>query len=476
MSWCVPRAAGMEIIEQVFSTGRPAISKLFTGATAGHIVTVGAPVTRHGEVQYMSQYSFAVERFQHLLNEQKISEGWIATLLDRNHLTIARNRHPDRWLSKPLSVTLAPLLHRASEGVGRGTSREDIELFFAWDTSAESGWRVAVGAPVELVNAPMRRMLLVFAIAAFCVFAGIAAALIIGRRMSKQITESVNRISDAAIAIGQGAPVTFQGPKVSEIDAARESLAWACETVQHRTAELERARQEAVAANQAKDEFIATLAHEVRTPLSTISTATHVIERSQPMASRETAIIRRQVKHLTTLVNDLVDADRVAMNKFVLVPRPMDLVDAVCQSVETLGSGKDGVDFAVNAPGEVWIDGDETRIHQVISNLLMNAVKFTPKGGEISVTVKRVGTDALLEVKDTGIGIPNNLIPRVFDLFVQGERVDGVASGMGIGLALVRRLVELHGGTVSVWSEGRNRGSTFTVTLPSIDASASIAA
>ena len=194
------------------------------------------------------------------------------------------------------------------------------------------------------------------------------------------------------------------------------------------------------------------------------------------MASRETAIIRRQVKHLTTLVNDLVDAGRIAMNKFVLVRRPLNLVDAVCQCVEALGSVNDGVDIAIDAPVDVWIDGDETRIHQVISNLLINAVKFTPKGGEISVTVKRVGADATLEVRDAGIGIPSELIPRVFDLFVQGERVDGVAGGMGIGLALVRRLVELHGGGVSVSSEVRNRGSTFTVTLPSIDASASIAA
>jgi signal transduction histidine kinase len=231
--------------------------------------------------------------------------------------------------------------------------------------------------------------------------------------------------------------------------------------------EQERAREEAVEANRAKDQFIATLAHEVRTPLAAISAATESLDRTTPR--RETAIIKRQVNHLTALVNELFDAARIAMNKFVLVREPMNLTETVRHCIDGLSFDRDRYPVNVDASEDVWIEGDETRIQQIISNLVTNAIKFTPNGGMITVVVRRSFDSALIEVTDPGIGIPGNLMPRLFELFVQGDRLEGAATGLGIGLSLVRRLVELHGGKVTAFSEGKDKGSIFTVTLPCIE-------
>ena len=464
----LPRAAGREIIEQVFATGKPAISNFFTGATAGHVVTVGAPVIREGEIRYIAQYTFSVERFQQILNSQKLSEGWIASILDRNGITIARTHQPDRTVGKHAGVALTRLIGTASEGIGRGMNDDSsADMFVAWATGTESGWRIAVKAPVELVQAPMRYMLFAFAIAAFFLIAGITAALMVSRRMSEGVTESVTRITHAAIALGQGERVVFKDPPVSEIDAARQSLTWACEMVHQRTTELEQAKHEAEAANQAKDEFIATLAHEVRTPLGAITAAAEVLERTT--ARRETGIIKRQAKHLTALVNDLLDAARIAMNKFVLVREPMNVTQAVRECIDSMSFDRDRYHVNMNAAEDIWIEGDETRVQQIVSNLLTNAIKFTPKGGTITLTVRRAGDNVVIHVSDPGIGIARNLLPKVFEIFVQGDRPETASTGLGIGLSLVRRLVELHGGEVTASSEGKDKGSTFTVTLPCIE-------
>jgi signal transduction histidine kinase len=311
-------------------------------------------------------------------------------------------------------------------------------------------------------------MFVLFAVAVLFVLAGIAAALIIGARVNRRITESVDQLSDAAVSMGHGAPVNLDvGPNISEIDAVTKSLRWAYETIHDRALEQERAREEAVEANRAKDRFIATLAHEVRTPLSAISAAAESLERTLPR--HETGIINRQVKHLTALVNELFDAARIALDKFVLVSEPLNLTECVHQCIEGMNFDRSRYDVDLYAPQHVWINGDDTRIQQVITNLITNSVKFTPKGGTIRVSVMRKADSAVIEVSDPGIGIPSDLMPKLFELFVQGDRTESSSAGLGIGLSLVRRLVELHGGKVSAFSEGKYKGSTFTVTLPCIE-------
>ncbi len=234
-----------------------------------------------------------------------------------------------------------------------------------------------------------------------------------------------------------------------------------------------RAEQALREADRAKDEFLAMLGHELRNPLGAIGSAVRVLDsaaKQDATAGRAQAVIERQVGHLVRLVDDLLDVGRVTAGKIALNRRPLDLADAAANVVTAWrAAGRtDRHRVAVEAVS-VWVDADETRLEQVIANLLGNALKYTPPGGSVVVWVKADGDGAVLEVQDSGVGIPSDLIGRVFDLFVQGDRaLDRAQGGLGIGLTLVRRLVELHGGTVEARSAGLGRGSTFTVRLPAI--------
>jgi signal transduction histidine kinase len=226
--------------------------------------------------------------------------------------------------------------------------------------------------------------------------------------------------------------------------------------------------------NRAKDEFLAMLGHELRNPIGSIMTAVGVLDLADghdPQVRRATEVIGRQAGHLGHLVDDLLDVSRVTSGRIVLTRRPLDLGEAVTRSVSTLLAARGRRHRVSVTTGPAWMQGDETRIEQIVGNLVVNALKYTPEGGEIDVSVATEAGEAVLRVRDTGIGLPPALLPRIFDLFVQGERgVERAKGGLGIGLTLVRRLVELHGGSVSAASDGPGRGSVFTVRLPMVDA------
>jgi signal transduction histidine kinase len=235
------------------------------------------------------------------------------------------------------------------------------------------------------------------------------------------------------------------------------------------------ARSEAEAASQGKDELLAMLGHELRNPLAAIANATHVLGVPHAPAEatrRAREIIARQNAHLAHLVDDLLDVARVTSGKIVLARQPLELAEAVRRAVGTLTTSGRTEQHRVSLMLEpVWADVDETRWEQIVTNLVGNALRFTPAGGTVDITLEPSDGDAVLRVRDSGMGIAPEVLSRVFDLFAQGAR--GTASGqggLGLGLTLVRRITELHGGTVEAASEGPGRGSVFTVRVPAIDA------
>jgi PAS domain S-box-containing protein len=231
------------------------------------------------------------------------------------------------------------------------------------------------------------------------------------------------------------------------------------------------ARAEAEAASQAKDQFLAMLGHELRNPLGAISSAVSVLGQSTTPehTRRARSVIAHQTEHLTRLVGDLLDVTRGALGKIELVRTTIEVAAAVRQCIVTLESTERLARHVVTVEAEpVWVQADKARIEQIVMNLLSNALKFTPEGGRITVRVGREGDEAVLKVSDDGDGMTADLLPSVFDLFVQGEGEPDRRSGLGIGLTLVRRLVELHGGRVEAASPGPGRGSVFTVRLPAL--------
>ena len=222
-----------------------------------------------------------------------------------------------------------------------------------------------------------------------------------------------------------------------------------------------------------KDEFLAMLAHELRNPMAPIRNAVEILKMlgpSEPRIDRCHEVIERQVIHLARLVDDLLDVSRITRGKLTLQKETIDLAAAMARAVETARPLIESRDqrLAVALPDPPLIlEADLVRVSQIVGNLLNNAAKYSPPGSEIRLSAAREGAEAVIRVKDEGVGIPPGVLPKVFDLFVQADsslaRSEG---GLGIGLTLVRTLVEMHGGTVTAESEGPGRGSELTVRLP----------
>jgi two-component system CheB/CheR fusion protein len=226
-------------------------------------------------------------------------------------------------------------------------------------------------------------------------------------------------------------------------------------------------------ADRRKDEFLAMLAHELRNPLAPIRNAVQLLRRlgpSEPEIQWTREVIERQVEHLVRLVDDLLDVSRITQGKITLQKEKVDLITIIGRALETsrplIDSRKHRL--TVSLPEQpLRLEGDTTRLTQVVSNLLNNAAKFTPEGGQIWLVAEAQNGQVVLRVRDTGVGIPEDLLPQVFDLFRQADRsLDRSQGGLGIGLTLVRRLLEMHGGTVEVYSDGPGCGSEFVVRLP----------
>jgi PAS domain S-box-containing protein len=222
-----------------------------------------------------------------------------------------------------------------------------------------------------------------------------------------------------------------------------------------------------------KDEFLAMLSHELRNPLAPIRNSTYILRHAAPgsdQARRAQGVIERQTQHLTRLVDDLLDVTRIARGKIELRRERVDLREVVLRAADDFRLLLDdrGVTFRAALPdAKVWADIDVTRITQVVGNLMHNAAKFTRRGDEVTLSLKVVGAEAEFRVRDTGVGIDAALLPTIFDAFVQGERTMArTQGGLGLGLALVKGITELHGGTVSVESAGDGKGAEFIVLLP----------
>jgi CheY-like chemotaxis protein len=231
------------------------------------------------------------------------------------------------------------------------------------------------------------------------------------------------------------------------------------------------------AADRKKDEFIALLAHELRNPLAPIRNGLQVMRLAgadTAAADRARAMMDRQLSHMVRLIDDLLDISRINRNKMELRRARVLLADVVSSAVETARPliDAEGHELIVSLPQKpIYLDADLTRLAQVFSNLLTNSAKYTERGGRIWLSAERHGTDVAVSVRDTGIGVPAESLASIFNMFAQVDRpTERASGGLGIGLALVKGLVEMHGGTVTAESGGQSQGSTFTVKLAALAA------
>jgi two-component system, sensor histidine kinase len=331
-------------------------------------------------------------------------------------------------------------------------------------------------------------------ILALSLFGGLGAALLLSVWLQRAVTAPILRVAGAArdvverrdysprvakttedeigdLVAAFNAMLTEIGRRTAEIEASHRAL-------EREMGERRLAEDALRAADRRKDEFLATLAHELRNPLAPIQNALHLMRLSERGEDRERslAIMQRQLGQMVRLIDDLLDVSRITTGKISLRREPLDLREAIQSALETcrplLVASEHRV--ATVIPEErLPVLGDRVRLAQVFSNLIHNAAKFTPRGGSIAVRAVRQDASIAVSVQDTGIGIPPDMLAAVFEMFTQADRsLERAHSGLGVGLALAKRLVELHHGTIEAFSEGDNRGTRVVAMLPLAEESA----
>jgi signal transduction histidine kinase len=277
------------------------------------------------------------------------------------------------------------------------------------------------------------------------------------------------------VAYREARPDASEGPFLLEERNLIDLLAGMLQAYferRHAEAEAEAGRREAQSANAAKDDFLATLSHELRTPLNVMLGWTRMLRSGQmsgEAAAKGLEVLERSVHLQTKLIEDLLDISRIITGRLALEKSRVDLVAIAAVAIDSARPAALGqaVHLTASLPPALWIEADPQRIQQVISNLLNNALKFTPAHGSIHVRVEQAGDAATIEVQDTGVGIARDVLPRIFNRFEQGDQsTTRRFGGLGIGLAIVKYFVEQHDGLITASSQGPNHGSCFTITLP----------
>ncbi|KQW38009.1 ATP-binding protein [Rhizobacter sp. Root404] len=485
-----PPAEGRELLEKFFRAGKPAVTGLRTGPVTQQLVTtVFVPAAASAQRRLALAKSFSVAHWRLTALQPKDRPDLIVAVIDPTGRFISRTRGSAEFVGRQARPELVAAAARAKEGVIRHHTLEGIESYDAFAHSALTGWTIAVAAPIDSIEASATQGI---AWLATGIAAALAVAVIGASLLNRVLILSMDSATDGARALGLGLQVNPPRTPLDEVNGLNRALQRASdllvvEKAARETVEGERerllanetaARQQAETENAAKDKFLALLGHELRNPLAAISGAAELLDRRAPLEPalrRFLDIIQRQNKHLRHIVNDLLEVSRMLSGKIALECRPLDLAGCVSTCVEALRTSDQAADHTLVLDARsVWIDGDAVRLEQIVNNLVNNALKFSAAGSDVLVSVGAQGPHAVLQVRDHGAGIEAEFMPRMFEPFVQGRALQGrQQAGLGVGLALVRELVELHGGSVTVASEGAGHGATFTVRLPRADAPAS---
>ncbi|WP_295993157.1 ATP-binding protein [Rugamonas sp.] len=510
--------------QQTLAAGTTNASGVFRGAVTGRMMaTLDVPVYTHGGKRYLLTGAFTIEHFKRVFASARIPAGFTVGLLDGEGRFLARTGGADDMIGKLARPELIAAAAAAPSGMLRHQTWEGRESYDVYTHSLLSGWTVGVAVPVTTIDGAARRATWVAGLGmlAALLCAGGVALFFGGRHV-----RAIDAAAHEAINLGRGvAPPQSQSRvrEVRELHAALHAAGVRLLTAGQDRARAEaerdellqreqRARREAEQQNMAKDQFLAMLGHELRNPLAPISSAAHLLKMPGLDAARlnyASEVITRQVGHITRLVNDLLDVSRVTRGLVTLNATELDLrrivADAVEQAESLVAAKQHHLELTL-PPQPLWVRGDQTRLVQVLSNLLNNAAKYSPPHSRIEVTLASASASAsapepepsgspsaspspssasasvlastsppagqgaavaLLTVRDNGFGIEAGLLPRVFEPFSQGERTpDRAQGGLGLGLALVKSLVELHGGSVTAASAGDGQGSCFTLRLP----------
>ncbi|MBB3219317.1 hybrid sensor histidine kinase/response regulator [Pseudoduganella umbonata] len=447
-----------------------------------HTINLTFPVIKNGEVRAVLFAAMDLAELDKFVLDVHLSPGSVLWTVDGQGTAISRRPDPASWFGKPIAPHLRQAVAARPEVPVLLTDTDGVERLYAFARVGKpdiSDYTVIIGMPYDeiVANATRDQLIAVVGLVATVTLALLAAwfggDMLIVRRV-QALARTANRIAGGSLDTRTGLRYEDE-----EIGALARSLDEMAQALQKKEQERDVASASLQAADRRKDEFLAMLAHELRNPLAPISSGAQVLKMAHadnPAVARTADIIARQVEHMTRLIDDLLDVSRVTRGLVKLNRQPLDLrtvvEDAVEQAYPLFKSKRQQLELDIpHVP--IGINADHKRMVQVIVNLLNNAAKYTQEYGHIRVKLQRDGALVRVEVADDGIGMAPELVARVFELFTQAERTsDRSQGGLGLGLALARTLVTLHGGTVRAASAGPQQGSTFTVELPYVEAPA----
>jgi signal transduction histidine kinase len=472
------------VLSAPLRTGVPRVSNLFYGPVRqGPVVALSVPVRRKDVVTYALGFAYAPERFVALLQQQPDSANVVMAIIDGNGVIIARNRYPERAIGRVAQPPFNESRTLPKESIVETATFDGVPAFFAHRRSDLTDWSIVVGVPRQDIVAPAQRSLVLWLGVLLTLLFGVT---FLAHRFWRRVAIPLSVLASQARALGER-EIDMPTTDIEEIktlcialDAAtraergrREETAKRLEVEQREHLLTLQHAEELSAADRRKDEFLAMIGHELRNPLAPIMngiTAMQKLAADDPARQKLQAMMQRQARQLARLIEDVLDLARINAGKIVLRKEHLDLrkvIEEAAQAAEPAMQRR-GHAFTVRLPAQhVWVEGDEARLAQIVGNLLDNAAKYTDPGGEVTVALSDDGIHALVRVTDTGRGIPHELLPHVFDLYEQGD-LSGVRAGggLGIGLHVVKRLVEQHAGEAGVSSAGEGCGSVFEVRLP----------
>lgn len=433
---------------------------------------VRVPVLRAEEVVYILTAVMSVHAINEVLQAQNIPPDTVAAIYDSTFRRVSRSRPaPSLYASASLQSLLKSGL---PSGTAITTTLEGQDAYTGYTQLREGGWYVTVGTSVTAAHRGFNALLGAIGLG---LAASIALAIFLAWMLARRVSDPIERLKEAAGALGRGEPVNVPSLEISELDEVAQALRFAAMERDLATQEREEALRMAHEANRSKDQFMAMLGHELRNPLAPISNAVQLMAlKGEESTAQERRIIERQLVHVTRLVDDLLDVSRITSGRLTLNRKPVNVAHVLEQVADAIQVSLFQRSLSLQLAPEVhhaWTDGDEVRLVQVFNNLLVNAIKFTPAGGTIKLRARLEGADVLVDVQDSGIGIDPRELPHVFDLFYQApQNSDRARGGLGLGLSIVRSIVQMHGGSATAASEGLGHGTCITVRLPTCEAPA----
>jgi signal transduction histidine kinase len=469
-------------VRKVLESGRPSVSGVYAeGAMRTPVVSVDVPVFREGKVVKALSVALLPRRLGELLRAQRLPDGWVASIFDGGGVIVARTDGEDRFVGQKGPPALLEAIARTSEGMVHSEIFDEIPVSSVFSRSPVSNWAVTIGVPTkELTTRLWHSLGISVAITLVLMALGIVAAHWLGERLARPIRALIA----PALAHGRGERVELPPLDLAEADDLGRALAEGSRLLQERTIERDRAEsagQQSLAAKKAAEDatharsaYFAYLSHELRTPLTAILGYSDLIARRAEAKDAKSAgycaRIEQAANHLLKIVNDILDYAKFEADELSLQKELVDVRELVEDALQLLAANAEQAGIHLKqeiAPALPSIRADRMRMRQILLNLVSNALRFTERGGTVSVGAAP-GSDRslVIEVQDTGIGIPPEELPRVLQPFTQVvDPSKPRLVGTGLGLPLAKGLVELHGGTLEIASEP-GIGTTVTIRLP----------